>query len=53
MDSPAKAVADENGDLSTPINRFSLDTVIEDEGANLSIGQVVIKTFTGTPEPKC
>lgn len=38
VDSPAK-VADENGDLSTPINRFSLDTVIEDEGANLSIGQ--------------
>ncbi|KAK0204702.1 P-loop containing nucleoside triphosphate hydrolase protein [Desarmillaria ectypa] len=39
VDSPAKAVADENGDVSTPINRFSLDTVIEDEGANLSIGQ--------------
>ncbi|KAK0469912.1 ABC transporter, partial [Desarmillaria tabescens] len=39
VESPAKAVADENGDVSTPINRFSLDTVIEDEGANLSIGQ--------------
>ncbi|KAG7451066.1 ABC transporter [Guyanagaster necrorhizus] len=39
VDSPAKPVADENGDLSTPINRFSLDTVIEDEGVNLSIGQ--------------
>ena len=24
----------------TPVNRFSLDTVIEDEGNNLSIGQV-------------
>ena len=24
----------------TPVNRFSLDTVIEDEGANLSVGQV-------------
>jgi ABC-type multidrug transport system fused ATPase/permease subunit len=24
----------------TPANRFTLDTVIEDEGANLSIGQV-------------
>ncbi|KAK0469891.1 ABC transporter [Desarmillaria tabescens] len=39
VESPAKTVADENGDVSTPINRFSLDTVIEDEGANLSIGQ--------------
>lgn len=24
----------------TPVNRFSLDTIIEDEGGNLSIGQV-------------
>lgn len=24
----------------TPVNRFSLDTVIEDEGGNLSVGQV-------------
>ena len=24
----------------TPVNRFTLDTVIEDEGGNLSIGQV-------------
>ncbi|KAG7444868.1 ABC transporter [Guyanagaster necrorhizus] len=39
VDSPAKAVTDENSDLSTPINKFSLDTVIEDEGVNLSIGQ--------------
>jgi ABC-type multidrug transport system fused ATPase/permease subunit len=24
----------------TPVNRFSLDTIIEDEGGNLSVGQV-------------
>ena len=29
----------------TPINRFSLDTPIEDEGANLSVGQVNISTL--------
>lgn len=29
---------DETGETST--NRFSLDTIVEDEGANLSIGQV-------------
>ena len=36
--------ADDGNDISegalTPMNRFSLDTVIEDEGNNLSIGQV-------------
>jgi ABC-type multidrug transport system fused ATPase/permease subunit len=26
--------------VHTPVNRFTLDTVIEDEGGNLSIGQV-------------
>lgn len=26
--------------VKTPVNRFSLDMVIEDEGANLSVGQV-------------
>ena len=26
----------------TPVNRFSLDTVIEDEGGNLSVGQVCV-----------
>lgn len=29
---------DEMGDAST--NRFTLDSIVEDEGANLSIGQV-------------
>jgi len=24
----------------TPVNRFSLDTVVEDEGGNFSVGQV-------------
>ena len=24
----------------TPVNRFGLDTIIEDEGGNLSVGQV-------------
>ena len=33
-----KQTQDETGDAST--NRFTLDSIIEDEGANLSIGQV-------------
>ena len=30
----------------TPVNRFTLDTVIEDEGGNLSVGQV--RSFSPT-----
>lgn len=29
----------------TPVNRFTLDTTIEDEGANLSVGQVCNNLF--------
>lgn len=32
----------------TPVNRFTLDTVIEDEGGNLSIGQVRLSLFIFT-----
>lgn len=31
---------DVSSEVDTPMNRFTLDTVIEDEGGNLSIGQV-------------
>ena len=31
---------DSSSGVHTPVNRFTLDTVIEDEGGNLSIGQV-------------
>lgn len=31
---------DVSSEVHTPVNRFTLDTVIEDEGGNLSIGQV-------------
>jgi len=29
----------ETAELSNPVNRFSLDSVIDDEGSNLSVGQ--------------
>jgi ABC-type multidrug transport system fused ATPase/permease subunit len=29
----------------TPVNRFTLDSVVEDEGSNLSIGQVRLSMF--------
>ena len=28
------------GGAHTPVSRFGLDTIIEDEGGNLSVGQV-------------
>jgi ABC-type multidrug transport system fused ATPase/permease subunit len=39
----ASALEDETpSGTHTPVNRFSLDTVIEDEGGNLSVGQVCV-----------
>ena len=37
-----KAVHEDDGPegARTPVNRFSLDSIVEDEGNNLSIGQV-------------
>jgi ABC-type multidrug transport system fused ATPase/permease subunit len=32
--------ATSSGGAHTPVSRFGLDTVIEDEGGNLSVGQV-------------
>lgn len=37
---PEKDHDDLPSGVQTPVNRFTLDTVIEDEGSNLSIGQV-------------
>lgn len=31
-----------SSDMQAPANRFTLDSIIEDEGSNLSIGQVRI-----------
>ena len=39
-DSLALPEVDTPSGADTPVNRFSLDSVIEDEGGNLSIGQV-------------
>jgi len=44
VDTTAKGVSDSPGEdaqtrATTPLNRFTLDTPIEDEGGNLSIGQ--------------
>ena len=32
--------ATSSGGTHTPVSRFGLDTIIEDEGGNLSVGQV-------------
>ena len=37
--SAAQSVHSQTAGTSTPVDRFSLDTVIETEGANLSVGQ--------------
>jgi len=36
---------DETVDGQTSTNRFTLDTIIEDEGANLSLGQVCLSLY--------
>jgi ABC-type multidrug transport system fused ATPase/permease subunit len=39
LDSAAQSITSHTAGTSTPVNRFSLDSVIDAEGSNLSVGQ--------------
>ena len=45
IDNVKQPVPDEIVDEQASTNRFNLDTIIEDEGANLSIGQVCLSPY--------
>ena len=45
IDNVKQPVPDEIVDEQASTNRFNLDTIIEDEGANLSIGQVCLSLY--------
>ena len=39
VEHPAEKAGEGDDGMQTPANRFNLDTVIESEGANLSVGE--------------